>query len=422
MRGHILLVVAAFAAAPAVSAAHPLCEDPSSYCRQTLDAACIQRERIGAGAIAAADVASTTDCTAQFDHYRECLSRVPTECGAEATPARRACSPEDARQLYGALANTDSIGQLEAFVAACPDTPQAILARARLEDLRSAAPTPEPPSARAPLGSIELPGLVGSTGAPLSAWAGKSRHAGDAFRDCDACPEMVVIPGGAFLMGSPENEPGRQENEGPQRRVEIAAFALGKFEVTFDAWDACAAAGACRDIQRGGGWTDGDQGWGRGARPAVTVSWNDAQDYVSWLNRQVSGAPYRLPSDAEWEYAARAGTTTSYSWGKGYDTAQAADGARTEPVGSYAPNLFGLHDVHGNVREWMQDCWNDALIGAPPDGAVWTSGDCTRAVVRSGSWFDAPQHLRSAARNGTPRGFRSYAVGFRVARSLSETE
>jgi hypothetical protein len=184
--------------------------------------------------------------------------------------------------------------------------------------------------------------------------------AGREFRDCDACPIMVAIPPGKFLMGSPATEAGRFDHEGPQREVTIAkAFAVGKFEVTFDDWEACVAGGGCQTNT-----SPGDRGWGKGARPVINVSWNDAQDFVRWLSAK-TGQTYRLFSEAEWEYAARAGTTTPFSFGATISTAQANyDGnhtygggvkgeyrEKTAPVGSFPANAFGLHDMHGNVWE-----------------------------------------------------------------------
>ncbi len=229
-----------------------------------------------------------------------------------------------------------------------------------------------------------------------------SYEPGDTFRDCNECPEMVVVPSGSFLMGSPEDEEGRYDNEGPQHRVTIAEpFAIGVYEVTFDEWDACVAAGGCN------GYRPDDDGWGRGRRPVINVSWDDAQAYVDWLSDR-TGEEYRLPSEAEWEYAARAGTTTRY-WPGDEITAEYANFGRnvgrTIEVGSLGrPNAFGLHDVHGNVWEWVEDCWNDSYAGAPANGTAWTSGDCGRRVLRGGSWDDYPRSLRSAyrGRNATP--------------------
>ena len=244
---------------------------------------------------------------------------------------------------------------------------------------------------------------------------------GRRFRDCAECPEMVVIPAGSFEMGSPESEEGRYANEGPAHRVEIGEpFAVGAYEVTFEEWDACAAAGGC------GGYRPGDQGWGRGKRPVINVSWEDADSYVSWLSRKTR-KQYRLLSEAEWEYAARAGTRTRYWWGDEIGSGRANcegcgsrwDDEQTVPVGSFRANGYGLYDMHGNVWEWVQDCWNDNYRGAPTDGKVWKSGDCSRRVVRGGSWYGNPRYLRSASRSRDVSGVRGSYLGFRVARTLT---
>jgi formylglycine-generating enzyme required for sulfatase activity len=242
---------------------------------------------------------------------------------------------------------------------------------------------------------------------------------GTVFRDGDDYPEMVVIPVGDFLMGSPKSDVGRSGNEGPQHRVTFArAFAVGKYPVTFDEWDACVAAGGCTH-------QPGDEGWGRGRRPVINVSWSDAQVYVTWLARQ-TGQPYRLLSEAEWEYTARAGTTTRYPWGDATGTNRANlrdSGSRwsdqqTAPVGSFEPNNFGLHEMVGNVWEWVQDCWNNSYEGAPSDGRPWESGDCGRRVLRGGSWGNRPDFGRAAHRNWNEPASRNDNAGFRVARTL----
>ena len=248
---------------------------------------------------------------------------------------------------------------------------------------------------------------------------------GDRFRDCADCPEMVVIPAGSFLMGSPSGEAGRFDDEGPAHRVTISEpFAVGVYEVTFDEWDACVADGGC------GGRRPGDEGWGRGRRPVVNVSWRDAQSYVSWLS-ETTGEPYRLLSESEWEYAARAGTETAYSWGNGIGRNRAnCDGCgsqwdddRTAPVGSFPANGFGLHDMQGNAHEFAEDCANGGYGGAPTDGSAWLDGDCSRRVVRGGSTLDGPGSLRSAKRGWHPAGFRDPDGdgGFRLARTLTPT-
>ena len=241
------------------------------------------------------------------------------------------------------------------------------------------------------------------------------RAPGTAFRDCTECPEMVVVPAGSFMMGSDESS-----SEIPRHRVTIAKpFAVGKYEVTFAEWDACVAAGGC------GGHRPGDEGWGRGRWPVINVSWDDAKAYVRWLNRK-TGKQYRLPSEAEWEYAARAGTTTRYSWGDDIGRNRANcdgcgsrwDNEQTAPAGSFRANVFGLHDVHGNVWEWVEDCWSGNYLGAPADGSAWESGDCSRRVLRGGSWDNRPWFLRSASRSGDGAGNRNDGSGFRVARTL----
>ena len=247
-------------------------------------------------------------------------------------------------------------------------------------------------------------------------------HIGDEllskFRDCDTCPEMVVIPAGTFRMGCVSGHY-CDFDEHPVHSVRLSRpFALSKHEVTFDEYDRFAAATG-RDRLF-------DAGWGRGRRPVVIVSWNDAQEYVAWLTSE-TGARYRLPSEAEWEYAARAGTTTAYSWGNDLGNNRANcdgcgsqwDNEMTAPVGSFGTNAWGLHDMHGNVREWVEDCWHDSYAGAPADGSAWTvGGDCSRRVLRGGSWFDIPWYLRAALRSGYFAGGRLDVLGFRVARTL----
>ena len=221
------------------------------------------------------------------------------------------------------------------------------------------------------------------------------RQPGQVFRDCPECPELVVVPAGSYWMGSPASEEARNSGEGPRHRVTIPKpFAVGSYEVTFAEWDACVRGGGC------GRYRPEDEGWGRGTRPVINLSWQDARSYVAWLARR-TGKEYRLPSESEWEYAARAGTTTPFHFGSTISTTQANyDGdytygtgrkgtyrGRTVTVGSFAANAFGLHDVHGNVWEWTRDCWNGSYEGAPGSGSAWERGECSRRVVRGGSWF-----------------------------------
>ena len=228
-------------------------------------------------------------------------------------------------------------------------------------------------------------------------------------------PEMVVIPGGRFRMGCVS---GRDcdDDEQPVHEVRVKSFELGKYEVTFEEYDRFTAATG-RDRA-------GDRGWGR--RPVVIVSWEDAVAYTKWLSEQ-TGERYRLPSEAEWEYAARAGSVTAYSWGNEIGSNRANcrgcgrqwDGGQTAPVGSFSPNGWGLHDLHGNVLEWVQDCWNGSYQGAPTNGSAWESGDCSRRVLRGGFWFSSPRYLRSANRYRNTTTFRYGYIGFRVARTIT---
>jgi formylglycine-generating enzyme required for sulfatase activity len=228
-----------------------------------------------------------------------------------------------------------------------------------------------------------------------------------------AAPEMVRIPSGEFTMGSSKSEPGHRAYESPQHRVVINAFELGKYPVTFAEWDAAMAAGANL-------YKLDDNGFGRDRRPAIIVSWHDAQAYIAWLNSKTSGG-YRLPTEAEWEYACRAGTTTPYSTGDVITTSQAqfGRGSLTTPVGSYAPNAFGLHDMHGNAWEWCEDIWHENYDGAPDDGSAWVSGgDATTRVLRGGSGPNDVDALRSAYRNAHFPNDRHIISGFRLARAV----
>ena len=284
---------------------------------------------------------------------------------------------------------------------------------------------------------------------------------GDPIHECGHathCPEMIVLPAGTFVMGSPDGktaiigldgkpmpdlippeEGGRRNNEGPQHEVTISKpFAVSKYEVTWDDWEACVAMRGCD------GAPTGDQGFGRGRKPVINVSWDQAKAYAAWLSRMM-GQDYRLLSEAEWEYAARGVVSSStrsprYPWGdddtdickhanladisfhnSGYtsDSAQCDDGqAATSEVGQYPANLFGLYDMHGNVWEWVEDCYVENYDGAPADGTARTSTDCSSRVLRGGSWGFNPQYLRSALRNRNAPSNRYNNIGFRLARTL----
>ena len=267
-----------------------------------------------------------------------------------------------------------------------------------------------------------------------------AKKSGETFKECEHCPEMVVILVGSFRMGSPDSEAGRSSDEDQVRTVAIAKpIAVGRFEVTWNEWDACVAMRGCD------GSRAHDQTYGKGRRPVINVSWSDAKAYVAWLSR-ITGKEYRLLSEAEWEYAARGVTSADqshppYPWGNteicrhanladqsfrrsGFagDVVNCDDKqARTAEAGRYPANAFGLHDMHGNVWEWVEDCWHDSYNGAPNDGSAWTTActDADRRVVRGGSWVAVPQVLRSANRNGLTTGNRINNLGFRVGRTLT---
>ena len=241
---------------------------------------------------------------------------------------------------------------------------------------------------------------------------------GSVFRDGDNFPEMVVIPAGRFMMGRLAEETGR-DAELPRHSVTIAQpFALAKHAVTFDEWDAFVATD-------GTAYKPADKGWGRGRQPVINVSWEDAQAYAAWVSDK-TGKLYRLPSEAQWEYAARAGTTTRYPWGDAPGKNQANfsksgspwSDRQTAPVGGFPPNQFGLCDMIGNVWEWTQDCWNDNYNGAPEDGNAWEAGNCGVRVVRGGSWSSSAGNVRVAFRFRFKPAFRDINLGFRLARTL----
>ena len=272
--------------------------------------------------------------------------------------------------------------------------------------------------------------------------------AGQRFQDCPECPEMVVVPAGSFQMGSPSSEVGRFDHEGPVHRVTVGSpFAVGVYEVTVAEFgrfvDATGhSAGNVCHVWTGDKWEQRsgfswrNPGFGQGGKhPAVCLNWEDAKAYVAWLSR-VTGERYRLPSESEWEYAARGGTRTARWWGEGEsgqcahaNGADASSGfswgigcsdghSRTAPVGSFRTNAWGLHDVLGNAWEWTQDCWNGSYAGAPSDGSAWERGDCSLRVLRGGAWVNKPRDLRSAFRNWLSTASRHNIVGFRVARTL----
>jgi formylglycine-generating enzyme required for sulfatase activity/uncharacterized caspase-like protein len=321
------------------------------------------------------------------------------------------------RALWESVKDSNSAGELQAYLDQFPNGIFAGVARARLKTLATVRSPGQVATAR--------PTAAPPVTSPAAVLAGSLQDfaAGTAFRDCDECPEMVVVPPGHFTMGANEITGGAK----PPHSVNIPRqFAAGKFEVTFDEWDACVR-------ERGCAHNPSDQGWGRGRRPAINVSWNDAKEYTQWLSTK-TGKSYRLLTDAEWEYVARAGTTATFNTGANIEPAQAnysnysvtlsfagsATGTpqrQTVPVGSYQPNAFGLFDVHGNVWEWTEDCWNANHNGAPGDGSARTSGDCGQRVLRGGSWNTNAVLLRSAYRGSGSVSGRDNRNGFRLART-----
>ena len=273
----------------------------------------------------------------------------------------------------------------------------------------SPPPQPSPPSPGTSTSSRSSPTVSAPPPRELPRSGSKS---GDVFRDCPDCPEMAVVPAGSFAMGS------SSEYEKPVHRVNIARnFAVGRREVTFAEWDKCVDDGGCKSRPQ-------DRGWGRGDRPVINVSWLDAKEFVVWLSRK-TGQIYRLPSEAEWEYAARAGTDTPFWWGGAAGSRQAncrecntGQSEQTLPVGTFHANRFGLYDTAGNAAEWVEDCWNDNYVGAPTDGSAWTSGQCRLRVLRGGSFDSASTYTRSTARFRYDFDVRYYANGFRVVREL----
>jgi formylglycine-generating enzyme required for sulfatase activity len=239
------------------------------------------------------------------------------------------------------------------------------------------------------------------------------------FRDAPFTPDLVMLPAGEFMMGSPDGEEGGDEEERPQHRVTIGQlFALGRFPVTFAEYDRF-----CEAKRRE---KPGDEGWGRGRRPVINVRWEDARAYMAWLSQE-TGRAYRLPSEAEWEYACRAGTTTRYSFGDAITPRDAnyydSGLGLTSEVGTYPSNHWGLHDMHGNVWEWVEDDWHENYRGAPTDGSAWkgpgSSSSPRLCVLRGGSWSGDSRLCRSAFRYGYRTVARNGSVGFRVARTLS---
>ena len=401
-------------------------------------------------------------------------------------------APDPAAEAWKQIQATADARQLERYIATYPNSPYRTAAEFRLNELRQQpfTVTSEPPSAKVRLvdraepyhAGMMLPAgehrvevsadgyetrevMVRHGGSPTTQHVALRKvgpkKAGDQFRDCPQCPEMVVVPAGSYRMGSPSYEQGRQGDEAPVHEVTIAApFAIGRHEVRvvefgrfvdetgYSAGNSCQIIGTDElgyldwKSRAGRGWRNPgfDQS---GRHPAVCVNWNDAQAYAAWLSRE-TGEEYRLPSESEWEYAARAGTATARYWGEGESgqcrhanggdlslderyaggwllaVASCRDGhVHTVPVGSFTANGWELHDMLGNAWEWTEDCWNGRYAGAPLDGSAREYGDCAKRVLRGGSWDSEPSLLRAASRHGDTTDLRRSDQGFRVARTLA---
>lgn len=357
----------------------------------------------------------------------------------------RAILPKDSAEQYeltfwDSIKDSDHISDYEAYLNAYPKGRFAALARARIERLRAAVPKAETPveaprptkkaeperkrTAPAAKESAEpaRPKLPAKTpehaqpapseapaNAPPKAVVGVSE-----VKDCPACPTLVALPGGSFTMGSNSSDP----SEKPAHHVSVGApFAIGKYEVTVEQWDACVTANACPRIANGAERAKNT--------PVRDVSWDDTQQYLKWLS-QTTGKTYRLPTEAEWEYAARGGTSTPYWWGEKMRPGTANCKVCGEPwtqdtpaaVGSFAANPFGLHDMNGSVWEWVSDCWHNSYKGAPSDGRSWDTPNCRDRVIRGGSWREDASYMLSTTRFKYGASVRYSQNGFRVARDM----
>jgi formylglycine-generating enzyme required for sulfatase activity len=329
-----------------------------------------------------------------------------------------ASAPSADEFAWNNLKGTTDVGALRQFATEFPQGGHKREAEARIAALEQEGATAPPPILIAPVG-------------PLAPERERALKPKDSFKECDGCPAMITMPAGAFTMGSPASEPRREAYEGPQRQIVIRQmFAVGRAEVSFDEWLACVADGGCN------AYRPGDHGWGLGKRPVINVSWTDAKAYVKWLS-QKTGAPYRLLSESEREYVTRGCTSPScpstpfwfgqeispkranYDWLSSYNgSARAQPQKRTVATDASEANPFGLLHVHGNVWEWVEDCWNKSLADVPSDGAPRITGDCSVRVIRGGAWSEEPQDLRSAKRSYELVGERTEKIGFRVARTL----
>jgi formylglycine-generating enzyme required for sulfatase activity len=358
-------------------------------------------------------------------------------------PAYSGVLPKDSAEqieleFWDSVKNSNYAGDYEAYLKSYPNGRFATLAQARLDRLRASAPktpsgpvgssavqapaaqsiAPAQPAARPATPPLEPARSTASATNATSAQrttppAGITTPAsGSEIKDCANCPVLVAVPAGTFVMGTNNDDP----SEKPPHAVSIAhGFAIGKYAVTVAQWNACVAAGACLHLS--------SEANGPGDMPVRDVSWDDAQQYVKWLSK-TTGKPYRLPTEAEWEYADRAGTTTRYWWGDQMSKGHANCKGCGEPwraeapmgVGSFAANPFGLYDMNGSVWEWVSDCWHNSYKSAPTDGRVWDEPNCQVRVIRGGSWRTGVSYMLTSTRFKYDASVRYSENGFRVAR------
>ncbi|MFC0401480.1 SUMF1/EgtB/PvdO family nonheme iron enzyme [Paraburkholderia rhizosphaerae] len=355
---------------------------------------------------------------------------------ASAQMQTRGIMPKDSNEQYeltfwDSIKDSNYASDYEAYLKAYPNGRFATLARARIERLKAASgaqkpqATPAAPSAPAPQAvapaapAAQQRPAAAATPAPAAPTAAQSPAkatvtASGESKDCAACPVMVPLPAGSFTMGSNSDDP----SEKPPHRVTISApFAIGKYEVTVEQWNACADANGCPRLSPESNTVKN--------APARDLSWDDTQLYVKWLAK-TTGKPYRLPTEAEWEYADRAGTTTKYWWGDQMRKGQAnckdcgdpwhKEGPET--IGSFAPNPYGLHDMNGSVWEWVSDCWHNSYQNAPNDGRAWDAPGCNMRVIRGGSWREGGDYMLTSTRFKYSQSVRQSQDGFRVAKDL----
>jgi formylglycine-generating enzyme required for sulfatase activity len=354
--------------------------------------------------------------------------------------------------FWNSIKDSRQVSDYQAYLQAYPKGRFAVLARARIDQLRAAGPPaqsggqgntaqtqagPPAPKSAAPETKAAAaepkathPPAQARSGAKASAAKGHGQLAQAdsasepesataagpiaAIKDCGACPVMLVMNPGPFTMGSSSSDP----SERPAHKVALKTpFALGKYEVTVEQWNACVQANVCPSIPSAADAAPN--------LPMRDVSWDEAQLYLKWLS-SISGKPYRLPSEAEWEYAARGGTTSRYWWGdqmKGgnsscKDCGQPWNADSPPPAGSFVANPFGFFDMNGSVWEWVADCWHSSYKGAPADGSAWNGDRCTSRVIRGGSWLEDASYMLSTTRFRYDASVRQSQNGFRVARTL----